>query len=140
MFPEKLPFDVAHTAWTPEQRALVASRLEAMQSLVDGVREFLKQCLNEDPDSVPGFYLKPGAILHPVTDPEVLFTRFTELGGALDQFMKCVNIQKGVLETQVREVTKLKGKELNSAINKLLDGITTAKQNQPSIAKRKDSK
>jgi len=137
LVPGPSPFYVAMQDWTPEQRAAAASILPSLTALVDDAREFLKKCLKDDPESVPGFCLKPGAILRPVTDAEALFARFVELGGTLEQFMKCVEIRKGEFEGQVRAVVPLKGKALAAQLNKLLDGVTTDKPNQPSIAKKK---
>jgi hypothetical protein len=136
---EDSPFFTAMTLWSPEQRSLVAEKLPTLEKLLGDAKAFLKDCLAKDPNSVPGFMLKPGAVRTEITDAEALFSRFVELGGTLDQFMKCVNITKGELEAQVRGVTKKKGKGLLAELNKLLEGITEQKQNQPSLSKVKEA-
>lgn len=129
--------DLPVSEWSVEHRVAFCEGVGAVEKWIEDNKEAMKQLMSENPDAVPGFYLKPGAIREKVTDPEALFARFVELGGTLDQFMACVSIIKGNLEEQTRSVTKLKGKALKSKIESLLEGITESKQNAPSISKIK---
>lgn len=141
LLPEKpSPFTVFMSDWTPEQRATVADHIPRLRKLLDDSEDYLKGLLKADPEAVPGFHLKDGKFREHITDPQELFNRFLALDGNLEQFMQCVKITKGGLEDQVRAVTKLKGKELKSQLDTLLAGITEKKQDQPSLAKRKDKK
>lgn len=130
--------DMPVATWTPEQRAMFCERKGDAQKWLDECEAELKKLMKADENAVPGFYLKPGNILRPVTDPQELFNRFSALGGTLEQFMQCVGITKERLELQVRNITKAKGKGLKDKVDSMLDGITATKQNDSSIAKRKD--
>jgi Protein of unknown function (DUF2800) len=129
--------DLPVAEWTVDQRIAFCEGVGAVEQWISDNKEAMKQLLTDNPDAVPGFYLKPGAVRELVSDPEALFARFVELGGTLDQFMACVSITKGKLEDNVRTVTGKKGKGLKSEMDKMLDGIVEQKQNAPSIAKRK---
>lgn len=129
--------DLPVSEWTVEQRVAFCSGVGAVEKWIDDNKEAMKRLLNDDAEAVPGFYLKPGAIKEAVTDPEALFTRFTALGGTLEQFMSCIAIAKGKFEDQVRAVTNKKGKGLTAQVNALLEGIVEHKQNSPSLARRK---
>lgn len=130
--------DMPVATWTPEQRAMFCERKGAAQKWLDECEAELKKLMKSDENAVPGFYLKPGNVLRPVTDPQELFNRFSALGGTLEQFMQCVGITKERLELQVRNITKAKGKGLKDKVDSMLEGITATKQNDSSIAKRKD--
>lgn len=123
--------------WTPEQMALFCDRKGAVQKWMDDCEQAIKDALEGNPDAVPGYCLKPGTIKESVSNPQELFNRFTAEGGTLEQFMSCIAVTKGKLETAVRDVTKAKGKSLASKVDKLLEGLTTSKQNAASIAKKK---
>lgn len=129
--------DLPVSQWTIEQRVAFCSGVAAVEKWIEDNREAMKQLLEQDPEAVPGFYLKPGNIREVVTDPEALFARFVELGGTLDQFMACVSITKGKLEDQTRAITKANGKSLKTKVDKLLEGIVEQKQNSPSLARKK---
>lgn len=135
--PERPAWEVAMSEWTPEQKARVASSLTALKKLVKDAEAAIKESLRNDPASVPGFLLEEGNTRTVVNDPEQLFTRFVELGGTLDQFMKCVSITKKELEAQLRAVTGKKGKGLAAEIDKILEGIVDEKRNESSIGKAK---
>lgn len=129
--------DIPVAVWTPEQMALFCDRKGAVQKWMDDCEQAIKDALEGNPDAVPGYCLKPGTIKESVSNPQELFNRFTAEGGTLEQFMSCIAVTKGKLETAVRDVTKAKGKSLASKVDKLLEGLTTSKQNAPSIAKKK---
>mgnify|MGYP001587220108 FL=1 len=134
------PFLVNMAGWTLEQRTMVAEHLPRLQKLLDDARAFLFASLKNDPESVPGFYLKPGAPRKPIKDPQVLFERFLALDGSIGQFMECVSITKSTLEDQVRAVTKEKGKGLKLKMDQLLDGIVEVKPTAPSLARKEQDK
>jgi Protein of unknown function (DUF2800) len=133
----KEPWETVMAEWTPEQKARAAERLPVMKKLIEDCNKFLKQSLKDNPESIPGFGLTPGDVRSTVTDPEALFGRFVELGGTLDQFMKCVSITKKSLEAEVRATTKLKGKALWGKLDELMTGLVEVKQSEPSLEKKK---
>lgn len=130
-------FDVPVTQWTPEQRTIFCERYAIVEKWINDNKEAIKKMLKEDPDAVPGFGLKPGAVRQVVTDPQELFNRFAMLGGNLDQFMVAVTIVKEKLEAQIRAVTQTKGKGLKAKVDEVLSGITETHQNESSIVKVK---
>lgn len=119
--------------WSPEQRALFCERLPVAMKWLEECRSKIKQLLEADPSSVPGWKLEPGSVKKPVNNPNELHLRFLAAGGTTEQFLLCVEIGKGNLEQQVRAVTKLKGKGLKSKIDEMLAGIVDEKQDAPSL-------
>lgn len=132
------PLNAAMASWTPEDRSRVAEHLPRLWKLLGEAEAHLKACLESDPESVPGFYLKPGAPRKPVNDPQELFNRFAAIGGQLEQFMRCVDVGKGEFEKAVRAVSKAKGIALKKQVEKLLEGITDSKPVAPSLARKED--
>lgn len=92
-----------------------------------------KRILADDPNAIPGWGLKPGAVKEICTDPSALFARFVELGGTPAQFMPCVAIGKAKLKEAVRVITSTKGRALESEIIGLYFGLTESKQSAPSL-------
>ncbi len=133
------PLTRAMALWTPEDRSRVAEHLPRLKTLLSQAEEHLKASLSADPESVPGFYLKPGAARKPINNPQELFNRFSAIGGQLEQFMQCVDVTKGEFEKRVRLVTKLKGKVLKTEVDKLLEGIVDENPVEPSLAKKKEA-
>lgn len=119
--------------WSPEQRALFCERLPVAMKWLEECKSKIKQLIEADPNSVPGWKLEPGSIKRPVNNPNELHARFLAAGGTTEQFLACVDIGKGDLETQVRAVTKLKGKGLKAKIDELLTGIVDEKPDAPSL-------
>jgi len=136
MVPTMTDLSTPVAEWTPEQRALFCERRSIAQAWLDDCEGQMKMLLAKDPESVPGWMLKEGQKRESVKDPQELFNRFVGEGGTIEQFMECVKITKGDLETQVRAVTSLKGKPLKAKLETLLEGITETKQNAPSLARK----
>jgi hypothetical protein len=138
-------FQTPMEQWTPEQCTLVAAILKPAQSTLDSYSDFLIAKLTADPNSVPGFTLKPSAVQHPITDAQECFTRFMALEPKAQTpedftartklFMAAVKVTSGKLEEGTHAVTGAKGKALKSQMSNLLDGITEERQNQPSLKK-----
>lgn len=125
-------------SWTPQQCAVFCSGRAIAQKWLDDAESAMKARLKADPDAIPGWCLKEGKTRSTVTDPEELFRRFSTLGGTQSAFLKFIKILKEGLEDQLRVLTKTKGKALSAEVDKILQGIVETKQDQPSLAKRKD--
>lgn len=123
--------------WTPEQRTVFCQQYKNVQTWLDDCTAQLKKLMEEDPKSVPGYHLKPGAIRSKITDPQELFNRFLALNGTQEKFLTCIDVVKSRLETEVKEATGAKGQALNETLRKLYDGIIQGKQNAPSIEEDK---
>lgn len=142
---EKLPALVTRTgreiAMTGEQIARFLELAPVAEDAIEAVRGLAKRRLAEDPASVPGWALKPGATRETITKPEELFGRFSAIGGTSEQFIRSVKISKTDFKTAVREATGRKGRELDDTIDGLLEGLTESKQAAPSLVREKgDSK
>ena len=138
--------------WTPQQRAHFMNMRPVAQKWLDDCYQELKAVAKLGPDEVPGYALKPGAMLRPINNAQELFERFhntgmefamKECGGdavkavtlLTELFMSCVDVSKSSLEAVVRKVTGLKGKGLAAKMDDLIAGITDDKQNEASLSK-----
>lgn len=130
-------FDVPVNQWTPEQCARFCEGLPVATKWLEDCKKAMKDRLRANPAAIPGWNLEPGDTRRPVTDPQELYNRFFAQGGTIEMFLKCVDVTKKDLEAQVRLVTKAKGKGLKAIMDKLLEGVTTDKQNEPSLTKTK---
>ena len=92
--------------------------------------------LKADPEAIPGYELKPGAMKGMIINPQAVFDNFSKVGGTLDSFMKCVSVTKSALEVEVRTVTKAKGKKLEDAVDAVIGENIQKKQNEPSIVRK----
>jgi len=132
--------DVPMQQWTPEQRALAANRLGAAQDFLDELKSFLKDSLQADPRSVPGWKLTPGVVKETIVDPQALFDRFCKLAPEVPadrqvaNFMRCVAVGKTKLRQAVADLG-LKGKALNSTVKDLCEGLTERKTTAPTLDK-----
>lgn len=131
--------DVPIAQWSPEQRAIFCDRLAIAQKWLDETKDFIKDGLEKDPEFVPGWCLKAGATRESIRDPQVVFERFSIIGGNVSQFMKAVSIQKGALREAVAGLTGAKGKSLDKAMETLTNGLTSSKQNAPSLCKKEEA-
>jgi hypothetical protein len=120
---------------TPERMAEFLGQIPAIEAVVEAVRAKAKRMLEEDPQSVPGWMLKPGSVRESVTDPATVFGRFVAAGGTQEQFMPSVSVTKTKLKDAVKAVTGVKGKALDAQIETMLDGCTEAKAAAPSLVK-----
>lgn len=123
--------------WSPEQRAFFCDRRPVAQKWLDEATKAVQECLTNDPESVPGWMLKPGAIRREITDAQEAFNRFNSIGGTPEQFMGCIKVGKSKFEEAVKAVTGEVGKGLQHRVAGLLEGITEEHQNAPSLAKKK---
>jgi hypothetical protein len=127
--------DVPVVAWSPDQRAMFLDKAKVAQKWLDETQSEMKRLMAEDPHAVTGYILKPGVIRESVTNAQGVYERFSELGGTAEQFLQTVTVKKGELKEQLSAVTKKKGKELNSMMSTLLEGMVEAKQTAPTIEK-----
>lgn len=131
-------FDVPMASWTGAQCAAFCAGRAAAQKWLDDATQTVKDLLKANPEAVPGWELKAGKTRTKVVDPTGLHGRFLELGGKPEDFLKCIEVVKGRLEEQMRSLTKTKGKELKAQVDKMLEGLTESKQDEPSLARKKD--
>lgn len=127
--------EVPMANWTAEQRAYVANMLLPASKFLDAVKQGLKDSIAADPNSVPGWTLKPGARRETIKNPQLCLDRFVSLGGTLEQFMPCITVNKGNLKEAVAAATKHKGKALEATLKNLNADNVDVTQTAPTLAK-----
>ncbi len=123
-------------SWTPAMRRLFMERLPVAEKWLEGCKAEMKALLKANPESVPGYELKPGRINQPIINAQVVFDRASKQGVPLEKFMSCVSVGKGDLKAVLKEATALKGKKLDEAMDEVLAGNTETKQSEPSIVRK----
>ena len=122
--------------WTPAERTVFLDRAGVIEKWIDNCKLELKKMLKADPEAIPGYELKPGAMKGTIINPQTVFDNFSKVGGTLDAFMKCVSVTKSALDVEVRTVTKAKGKKLEDAVDAIIGENIQKKQNEPSIVRK----
>lgn len=117
----------------PEQIARILDVAKVAERIIEDARTLAKAALAEDPESIPGWRLKPGATRTTITDPAAVFGRFVALGGSQETFMPAVSVTVGKLEKQVKAVTGKKGKDLDATVETLIAGVSETAQNAASL-------
>lgn len=125
--------DVPMASWTAEQCARAAAALGPCVKLIEDIKSMLKERLEKDPASVPGWELEPGKVRESITDPAACFERFVKLGGTQPQFLGCITVAKAKLRSALSEVTGAKGKALDGAMQTITEGITEQSRTAPSL-------
>lgn len=122
-------------ATTPEELAHLLDRAAIATRIAKTINEEAKRRMIAGED-IPGYTLKQGASKTTITDPNMVFTRASEIGITQDQFMSAVTIGIGKLK-QAMKSTGLKGKALNDEYQRIIGGASETTQNEPSISKIK---
>jgi hypothetical protein len=122
----------------PEQIARILDVAKVAERIIEDARTLAKAALAEDPESIPGWRLKPGATRTTITDPATVFGRFVALGGSQETFMPAVSVTVGKLEKQLKAVTGKKGKELDATLETLIAGVSETAQNAASLERVKE--
>jgi len=125
--------EVPVAQWTDEQCAVYCTNRAIAKAWLKNCDEAVKARLEAQPDSVPGFKLRPGSLREAVNDPQECFTRFSKLGGTLEQFMTTVAIGKSRLKTAISKVTGAKGQALEQAVAVVTKDIVTQSRTAPII-------
>ena len=105
------------------------------KTLIAKIEGNARKALEDDPCSIPGYYLKPGATRKAITNPEGVFFKSVIHGIDGSEFAGICDVNKSKLKALVKQKTGLKGKALDDAIAEILDGNTDEKTNKPSLAK-----
>lgn len=104
--------------------------------LIQGLKDYAKELLNEDPESVQGWELKPGNNLRNIEDVKAAYVIFKEEYDVTPgEFLAFVKITMGGLEQLHKDKSGLKGKKAKDDFNNLMEPILSYKQNKPSLTK-----
>lgn len=123
---------------TPEEMAGFLHAARAAEAIIESVRDKARRMLEEDEKAIPGWRLKPGVARESITDPQLVFNRVAALGATPERFLGAVTVDKGKLESIVRELTGEKGKALKARLDDILEGATETKHAAPSLAPEKE--
>ena len=132
-------FSVAMAQWTPDQWALAADILTPAAARLIEIKDALKDRLQKDPASVPGWMLAPGVKRETITDPQQVWDRFQQMGGTLDKYMACLTVGKTALKEALHELTSEKGKSLDKVLQALTKGLVEVKTSAPQLRKKEDA-
>ena len=111
---------------------------ETAKGIIKAVEARAKELLEEDPNSLDGWTLRPGAKKSKIVDPVLLFGRLNKYHGIESpEFVKVVDINKTALKKLLKETTDLKGKGLEAELANMMDGLTNETQNAPSLKREK---
>lgn len=125
--------DVPVAQWTGEQCAMYLNQRGIAKKWLAECDEAVKTRIEADPNSVPGYRLRPGSVREAVTNPQECFNRFAKLGGTIEQFMTVVAIGKTRLKDAIAKVTGAKGKSLEQAVAVVTADIVKVTRTAPVI-------
>lgn len=123
----------AMTQWSPDQWANFLESAITVSDMIAYGKEFAKEMLKASPNSIPGWRLDAGDERTSIDNIELAFNRFTELGGTQADFLACVKILNQGIKTELRRLTKTKGKALDDEWKRFIDGISISKRTEPSL-------
>jgi hypothetical protein len=121
-----------------ERAATLLDQVAVVENLIEQVKAYYKQYLEENPDAeIPGYTLAPGAVRREVTDWDTARSRLSEFID-VDALRGAANYRLGDLERALGKALKLKGEAAKERMNQILNGLVETKQGSP-VLKRKQS-
>lgn len=109
--------------WTPEQWTVFLKNKTAIEKFVDNAYSTAKEILRQDPDAIPGYRLADSGSVTKITDLNMLFNRFKEIGGKDEDFMGCLDLMIGRFEEALSKTTGATGVKLQKAKESLFSEI-----------------
>lgn len=126
-------------AWNPDQWQLFLERKAALAKFLEDRYEEAKQIVAVEPNRIPGWVLKDGAVIRNISD---IVGAWSRLGSQMTaaEFSKCCKIRLGDLERLVWQsrrgtASELSQKEVKQLINALLDGLIEGCRSSPSLVR-----
>ena len=118
--------DAAAAAW-------LLDRCRLAERVIVGIRGRAKAILEENPNAIPGWHLKAGAVRQKIVDVRSLWERIAPLGVAVAQFTAACGMTKTDLRQLLRQARGLKGHALEETVAELLIGLVEEKQAAPQL-------
>lgn len=114
--------------------ARMLDSIETAETTLKALKASYKALITQEPDAVPGWYLREGNTVREITDVlEAAKIAETTIGLTSEEFLKCVRLNVGTLEEFVARLFPPKtGKE---EFNKIFGSIITWKQNAPILSR-----
>lgn len=125
--------EVPVAQWSNEQCAVYCANRGIAKSWLKNCDDAIKARMEAQPDSIPGFKLRPGNVREAITNPQECFNRFAKLGGTLEQFMTTVAIGKTRLKDAIAKVTGAKGVALQQTLSVVTKDIVKESRTAPII-------
>lgn len=122
---------------TGEQIAFFLNKRNLIEKTFDAIEDEGLRRLNQDPDSIPGWCLKPGVVRESIIDVQGVFSRLHGKGISADRFAGACSLTKTNLKSLIKEVSGAKGKQLDAEVDAAMEGFTESKQSSPSLARVK---
>lgn len=119
----------------PLTLASLLDRCSQAERVIAGIRSRAKHMLAEDPQSVPGWQLRPGAVRSKIVDLEGLWIRAVGKGITAEQFIGATTMTKTSLKALLRSALGLKGGGLEKGITDITGGLTEDKQAAPQLVR-----
>jgi hypothetical protein len=115
---------------------LLLSRVSLVEDVIEAAKSEARRRLESGESSREslGWELVPGAPREKITDVSTVFARAAKTYGvAASTFAEHCSVTKRSLKALVSEVTTIRGKALDAAVARLIDGLTEETVPQPSL-------
>jgi hypothetical protein len=116
--------------------AEVLDQIERVSRLCTELKDFYKTALTKNPNCVPGWVLKPGAIRRSLRDPQAVWERVQDVMTS-QQFMASVKVEVLRLQDQWARVAGIPPSRAKGEFNQLMDGLLVQLQSAPSLVRSK---
>jgi Protein of unknown function (DUF2800) len=119
-----------------QQGAEVLDQLERVTKLCTELKEFYKRQLGQDPDCVPGWTLRPGAVRRSLANAQGVWEKLRD-SLSVEQFMVAVKLEVGRLQDQWARVNGIAPTKAKEEFNAVLGDLVIELQNVPSLVRIK---
>jgi hypothetical protein len=133
--PEDITPDAIAATLTSIHLAQFLDRAAQAEAVIEACKSEARRRLGEG-ETIEGWTLKEGSVRESITTPEIVASRFLELG-TYEQLSSAITINKTKLKDAVKLATQTKGRELEAKLAALLDGCTESKTGQPTLTRIK---
>jgi hypothetical protein len=124
--------EITSDKWTPQQWAQFCNTVSAARKWIDSRVAEAKSRLADDPESVPGWFLKPGKVVESI-DAKAL-AHLVDQGYDFDALSAAAKLSKTKLRPVLGQLSKTKGKVLDALYWRLLGKFITTKRSAPELA------
>jgi hypothetical protein len=119
-----------------EQGAEVLDQIERVSKLVEETKAFYKAQLAKNPNCIPGWMLKPGAMRRSLANPQRVWEKLQNVL-TTEQFLCAVKIEVGKLQDIWAQVSGIPGTHAKDLFNKELGDLVIKLQSAPSLVRSK---
>lgn len=116
----------------PEEKADVLSKISFAEKIFKAVKDEAKKELEQNPDAIPGFYLKPGNNVRNISDNEEAMRVLRGEGISPEEILHSLKLPVGSIEDLLKAKKGISKNEAKELVNQILPLDT--KPNAPSLA------